>query len=103
MSYLVVGHKSDGGWELEVKGVGTTNAADLAGIEVAVRVLLASKGRDDASHADLQLLMPDFEVDLQSDKAPLAQGFDMTAGLLAGLIALAVIFVGIGYLISLIF
>lgn len=102
MSYLVVGHKSESGWDLEVKGVGTTHAADLAGIEVAVRVLLASNGRDDASHGDLQLLMPDFEVDLQSDKAPLAQGFDMTAGLLAGLIALAVIFVGLGYLISLV-
>ncbi|HZK36709.1 MAG TPA: hypothetical protein VFC57_07150 [Aeromicrobium sp.] len=103
MSYLVIGTKSDGGWDLEVQGVGKTHAGDLAGIEVAVRVLLATNGREDASNVDLQLLMPDFEVDLQSDKAPLAQGFDMTAGLLAGLIALAVIFVGLGYLISLIF
>ncbi|MBK5216876.1 MAG: hypothetical protein JJE02_04765 [Propionibacteriales bacterium] len=103
MSYLVVGHKSEDGWDLEVQGEGTTHAADLAGIEVAVRVLLAANRREDASNADLQLLMPDFEVDLQSDRAPLAQGFDMTAGLLAGFIALAVIFVGIGYLISLVF
>lgn len=103
MAYLVISHKSDNGWAIDVQGVGVTVADDLAGIETAARILLAVNGRDDAATADLQLLMPDFETDLQRDKSTLAGGFDMTIGLLAGLIALAVVCVGLGFLISLLF
>ncbi len=103
MAYLVIGHKSANGWDIEVQGEGTTVADDLSGIETAARILLAGKGREDASTADLQLLVPDFEMDLQHDKSTLAHGFDMTAGLLGGLIALAVVCIGFGFLISLLF
>lgn len=102
MAYLVIGHKSDDGWDLEIQGEGTAQSPDLAGIETAVRVLLATNGRVDASDADLQLLMPDFEVDLAKDESTLAGGFDMTTGLLAGLIALIVVGIVAGYLIGLV-
>lgn len=98
MSYLVVGTKADGQWDLEVKGVGQTRAADLPGIEPAVRALLQREGRADAGDADLQLLMPDFEVDLSESRLP--HGDKPYVALISGLIALIVVAGAIGYLIT---
>jgi hypothetical protein len=70
MSYLVVGTKSGDSWGVEVKGVGTTTAAGLSGVEAAARALLIANGHADGADADLQLLLPDFEVDLAEDRMP---------------------------------
>jgi len=89
VSYLVVGTKDGNGWAVEVKGVGTTNASGLAGIEAAARALLASSGKPDAAEVDLQLLLPDFEVDLQEERLP--RGHRPNIELISGLILLAVV------------
>lgn len=98
MSYLVVGKKADDRWDLEVQGVGQTHAEDLAGIEPAVRVLLHHAGREDAEDADLQLLMPDFEVDLSESRVP--RGDKPYLELISGLIALLVVIGAIVYVVS---
>ena len=98
MSYLVVGKKVDHRWDLEVQGVGKTHAEDLPGIEAAVRELLAQEGRADADDADLQLLMPDFEVDL--DQSLLPRGDKPYLELISGLIALLVVVGAIAYVIG---
>lgn len=89
MSYLVVGTRSGSAWGLEVQGVGRTSATDLAGVETAVRGLLLAEGRADASDADLQLLLPDFEVDLDQQRLPDQSA--PRAAILAGVIALLVV------------
>lgn len=98
MSYLVVGKKADQQWDLEVQGVGQTHAADLPGIEPAVRALLTEAGKADAADADLQLLMPDFEVDL--NEALLPRGDKPYAELLSGLIALLVVVGAVAFVIG---
>ena len=70
MSYLVVGTRSGEQWSVDVQGVGRTTSAELGGIEAAARVLLATEGRADAETVDLQLLLPDFEVDLDQHGLP---------------------------------
>lgn len=70
MSYLVIGKKVEHQWDVEVQGVGQTHADELAGIEPAARELLRNAGKTDADDADLQLLMPDFEVDLSESRMP---------------------------------
>lgn len=98
MSYLVIGKKVGHEWDLEVRGVGTTHASDLPGIEPAVRALLASTGKDDAADADLQLLMPDFEVDLSESLLP--RGDKPYAELLSGVIALLVVVGAIAFAVG---
>ena len=98
MSYLVVGKKVDDQWDLEVQGVGQTHAADLSGIETAVRDLLAHAGKEDAADADLQLLMPDFEVDLNQSLLP--RGDKPYLELISGLIALLVVVGAIAFVIG---
>ncbi len=98
MSYLVVGKKADNQWDLEVQGVGQTHAADLPGIEAAVRELLAHAGKDDADDADLQLLMPDFEVDLNQSLLP--RGDKPYLELISGLIALLVVVGAVAFVIG---
>jgi len=99
MSYLVIGKKDDKQWDLEVQGVGQTHAVDLAGIEPAVRELLHNAGKDDAEVADLQLLMPDFEVDLSESRVP--HGVDKPyLELISGFIALLVVTGAVAYLIT---
>lgn len=89
MSYLVVGKKVDDRWNLEVQGIGQTSAPDQAGIEAAVRALLTEAGRADAADADLQLLMPDFEVDLSETLIP--RGDKVPWELISGILALIVV------------
>ncbi|MEO6471253.1 MAG: hypothetical protein ABIR57_05235 [Aeromicrobium sp.] len=98
MSYLVVGTKADQRWDIEVQGVGKTHAETLAGIEPAVRELLSHAGKVDAADADLQLLMPDFEVDLNESLLP--RGDKPYLELLSGLIALVVVVGAIAYVIG---
>lgn len=98
MSYLVVGKKVDNQWDLEVQGVGTTRAADLPGIEPAVRALLNQTGKEDAEDADLQLLMPDFEVDLTEQRLPHTDRAYVE--LISGLIALLVVIGAIVYIVT---
>ena len=98
MSYLVVGKKADHQWDLEVQGVGMTHAADLAGIEPAVRELLSREGKADADDADLQLLMPDFEVDLSESGLP--RGDKPYLELISGLIALLVVVGAIVFVVT---
>lgn len=89
MSYLVVGKRAAGQWDLEIQGVGQTTAADQAGIEAAARALLASSGHADAADADLQLLMPDFEVDLSETLMP--RGDRVHWEILSAILALLVV------------
>ena len=88
MSYLVVGKRDGDRWQLEVKDVGTTSADDLPGIEPAVRELLRKHGINTADDVDLQLLMPDFEVDLAEKQVPRGSTFDRS--IVSGLILLVV-------------
>jgi len=99
VSYLVVGKKSGDQWDLEVQGIGLTRAADLAGIEPAVRELLRQSDKADADDADLQLLMPDFEVDLSESGVP--RGGDKPyLELISGLIALLAVIGAIVFLVT---
>jgi hypothetical protein len=102
MSYLVVGKKSGDGWSVEVQGVGTTTASGLSGVETAARALLASKGRPDAADADLQLLLPDFEVDLDEDRLPRG-GRRPNIELISGIIALVVVVGALAYVLGRVF
>lgn len=95
MSYLVVGTRSGDGWSVDVQGVGTTRADELSGVETAARALLVSSGKEDAADADLQLLLPDFEVDLSESRLP--RGRRPRIELISGLIALVVVVGAIAY------
>jgi hypothetical protein len=98
MTYLVVGTRSGSGWSVEVRDVGTTTADDLSSIEAAARQLLASSGKSDAADADLQLLLPDFEVD--PDERGLPGSRRLTLPLVSGLIALVVVVGAIAYVLG---
>lgn len=101
MTYLVVGTKAGGGWSVEVRDVGTTTAADLGGVEAAARALLAASGRADAADADLQLLLPDFEHDLDEQGIPGSRR--LTPALVSGLILLVVAVGAIAYALGRVF
>lgn len=98
MSYLVVGRKEGPEWAVEVQGVGKTSAADLGDIEAAARRLLSSYGYSDADDADLQLLLPDFEVDL--DKQGIPGRARPTVELVSGLILLLVVVGAVAFVIG---
>ncbi len=100
MSYLVVGKRDGDRWQLEVKDVGTTSADDLAGIEPAVRELLRQNGVEGSDDVDLQLLMPDFEVDLSERQVPRGSSFDRS--IVSGIILLVVAVAAIALIISLV-
>jgi hypothetical protein len=99
MSYLVVGKRDGERWQLDVKDVGTTSADDLSGIEPAVRELLRQNGVEDASDVDLQLLMPDFEIDLSERQIPRGSSFDRS--IVSGIILLVVAIAAIALLVTL--
>ena len=101
MSYLVVGTRSGDVWSVEVKGVGTTTASTLAGVEDAARALLASSGKADAADVDLQLLLPDFEVDLDEQRLP--GGNRPNIELISGLILLSVVVGAAAFLLGRVF
>lgn len=98
MSCLVVGSRDGDRWQLDVKDVGTTSADDLPGIEPAVRSLLREHGVEDASDVDLQLLLPDFEVDLSERQVPRGSTFDRS--IVSGVILLVVAVVAIALLVT---
>lgn len=91
MSQLVVGTKADDGWAVEVQGIGRTHARELGGIEDAARALLAEKGHADAATVDLQLLLPDFELDLSGDTRHLPGGIHPGVAVVSGIILLGVV------------
>lgn len=93
MSYLVVGKRDGDRWQLDVKDVGATSADGMPGIEPAVRELLRQHGVVDADTVDLQLLMPDFEVDLSEQQIPRGSAFDrsIVSGLILLVVAVAVL------------
>ncbi len=98
MSYLVVGKRDGNRWQLDVKDVGSTSADDLPGIEPAVRELLRGHGVEDAADVDLQLLMPDFEVDLSERQVPRGSSFDRS--IVSGVILLIVAVGAIALLVT---
>lgn len=98
MTYLVVGTRVGSSWSVEVRDVGTTTADELAGIEPAARQLLADSGKPDAADADLQLLLPDFEVDLDERGLPGSRGGSIA--LVSGVIALVVVVGVIAYVLG---
>jgi len=100
MSYLVVGKRDGARWQLDVKDVGTTSADDLSGIEPAVRELLRHHGVDGSDDVDLQLLMPDFEVDLSERQVPRGSSWDRS--IVSGIILLVVAVAGIAVLVTLV-
>ena len=89
MSQLVVGAREGDGWVLDVRDVGTTRAGSLPEVEPAVRALLREHGHADADTRDLQLLLPDFEVDLSQQGVPHDSTLDRSV--LSGLILLVVV------------
>ena len=99
MSYLVVGKRDSDRWQLDVKDVGTTSADDLPGIEPAVRELLREHGVEGSDDVDLQLLMPDFEVDLSERQVPRGSSFDRS--IVSGVILLVVAVAAIALLVTL--
>ncbi|MGH3457453.1 hypothetical protein [Aeromicrobium sp.] len=99
MTYLVVGKRDGNRWQLDVKDVGTTSADDLPGIEPAVRALLREYGIEGSGDVDLQLLMPDFEVDLSESQVPHGSSFDRS--IVSGVILLVVALVAIVLLLTL--
>ena len=102
MTYLVVGKRDGERWKLYVKDVGTTSADGMPGIEPAVRELLRTNGVEDADTVDLQLLMPDFEVDLWEKQVPRGSKFDrsIVSGLILLVVAVAVLAAFVTYLIA---
>jgi len=98
MTYLVVGRRGGDVWEVEVQGVGRISAEDLNGVEAAARRLLSSYGYADAETADLQLLLPDFEVDLQARGIPGSRR--LTPALVSGLILLLVVAGAAGFVVA---
>lgn len=98
MTYLVIGTRAGSGWSVDVRDVGTTTADDLAGIERAARQLLATAGKPDAADVDLQLLLPDFEVDLDEHGLPRSRG--PSVALVSGVIALVVVVAVIAYVLG---
>lgn len=70
MSYVVVGTRDGDDWRITVQGVGTTTASELGAIEAAARDVLRGHGVADADSVDLQLLLPDFEADLDQQGVP---------------------------------
>lgn len=98
VSYLVVGRRESGAWAVEVPDVGRTTAPDLAGIEAAARGLLAGHGVADAATVDLQLLVPDFEVDLQQQGIP-RHGL-RPVEIVSGVIALVVVIGALAFLLG---
>jgi len=98
MTYLVVGKRNGDRWQLDVKDIGTTSADDLPGIEPAVRNLLREHGVEGASDVDLQLLMPDFEVDLSERQVPRGSSFDRS--IVSGIILLVVAVAAITLLVT---
>ena len=98
MSYLVVGKRDGDRWQLEVKDIGTTSADDLSGIEPAVRELLRQNGVEGSDDVDLQLLMPDFEVDLSERQMPRGSTFDRS--IVSGIILLIAAVAAIVFLVT---
>jgi hypothetical protein len=99
VSYLVVGKKTGDSWSVEIRGVGKTSASRLSGVETAARALLIAEGKADASYADLQLLLPDFEVDLDEDRMP-HSGKRPDIELISGIIALIVVVGALAYVLG---
>lgn len=98
MSYVVVGTRDGEHWQVEVSGVGTTTAGDLRLVEDAARDVLRDHGVADFATVDLQLLLPDFEVDLHQGGVP-----DHRLGqieIVSGLIALVVVVGAIAYVLG---
>lgn len=98
MSQVVVGTRDGSGWKLEVHGVGVTRAEDLSLVEGAVRGLLEADGAADAATRDLQLLLPDFEVDLRQQGIP--DHRTPRVAIWSGVIALVVVLGALGFLVG---
>lgn len=98
MSYLVVGTRAGSAWAVEVQGVGRTSATELSGVESAARALLVGEGHADAATADLQLLLPDFEVDLNTHGVP--GDSRPHREIIAGFIALLVVFGALAFVLG---
>lgn len=97
----MIGTRTDDGWALNVEGVGHTRAAELSDIENAVRALMTEYGIADAQTRDLQLLLPDFEVDLAQRGIP--DHRTPRLAIWSGLIALIVVTGALGFLVSRLF
>jgi hypothetical protein len=89
VSYVVVGTRDGDNWKVDVSGVGEASAPDLGLIEASAREVLRDHGVADHATVDLQLLLPDFEVDLQQSGVP--QHGVRPVELISGLIALVVV------------
>ncbi len=98
MSYVVVGTRDGDDWRIDVQGVGTSAAASLGDVEAVARDVLRAHGVAEAETVDLQLLLPDFEVDLGQQgvpKHPLGP-----VELISGVIALVVVIGAIAFLLG---
>lgn len=98
VSYVVVGTRDGDDWRIDVQGVGASRADDLGGIEAAAREVLRRNGVAEADSVDLQLLLPDFEVDLDQQGVP-RHPFGPIE-LVSGLIALVVVIGAVAFLLG---
>ncbi|GAA3529106.1 hypothetical protein AFL01nite_01600 [Aeromicrobium flavum] len=98
MSYVVVGTRDGDGWKVDVSGVGSGSASDLTRVEASAREVLRDHGVADHATVDLQLLLPDFEVDLDQSGVP-RHGLGPVE-LISGLIALVVVVGAIAFLLG---
>ncbi|MBD1271589.1 hypothetical protein IDH50_15200 [Aeromicrobium tamlense] len=98
MSYVVVGTREGDGWTVDVSGVGRSTADDLAEIEASAREVLREHGVADHATVDLQLLLPDFEVDLQRRGVP-DHGL-RPVEIVSGVIALVVVVGALAFLLG---
>lgn len=98
MSYVVVGTRDGDDWRIDVQGVGASRADDLGGIEAAAREVLRRNGVAEADSVDLQLLLPDFEVDLQRRGVP-DHGL-RPVEIVSGVIALVVVVGALAFLLG---
>lgn len=98
MSYVVVGTRDGGHWRVEVSGVGTTTADELGRIEASAREVLRDHAVPDFETVDLQLLLPDFEVDLHQGGVP-DHGV-RPVEIVSGIIALVVVVGAIAFVLG---
>lgn len=98
MSYVVVGTRDGDGWKVDVSGVGSGSAPELGRVEASAREVLREHGVADHATVDLQLLLPDFEVDLAQSGVP-RHGL-RPVELISGVIALVVVISVIAFLLG---
>lgn len=94
----MVGTRDGERWQVDVSGVGTTTTDELGLIEGSARDVLRDHGVADFATVDLQLLLPDFEVDLHQGGVPDHRLRQIE--IISGIIALVVVVGAIAFVLG---